>query len=257
MIAAGVAFYAFLSIFPAIAALVSIYGLVTDPGELQEKMATMESTLPAEGAQIVTDELQRIVKSQRSQLGWSLVGGILFALWGTSKGMKAMMNSMNVAYDAKEKRGFLKLNATAVLLTLGMISFVIVFLGLIVVVPAILSYIPLGSTLRHALDYFRWPLLAAGGIFMLGILYRYGPSRDRPHWQWISTGALLATLLWLGGSFLFSFYVSHFASYNKTYGSLGAVVILMMWVYLSVYCVLLGAEVDSEIQQQLRSEHEE
>jgi membrane protein len=247
-----VAFYAFLSIFPAIGALVSIYGLLTDPGELQEKIVTLESTLPAEGAKITSDELQRIVVSQRSQLGLSLAGGILIALWGTSKGMKAMMNSMNVAYDEKEKRGFLKLNSTAALLTLAMILFVIVFLGLIVGIPAVLSNFPMGSTIQRAIDYLRWPLLAAGGIFMLGVLYRYGPRREKPRWEWISTGALLATLVWLCGSFLFSFYVSHFGTYNKTYGSLGAAVILMMWVLLSVYCVLLGAEVDSEIQHQLR-----
>ncbi|MGH7825591.1 MAG: YihY/virulence factor BrkB family protein [Candidatus Binatia bacterium] len=250
MIAGGVTFYVFLSIFPALAAMVSIYGLVTDPGDLQEHIQSIEAVLPGEAAQLVNDELQRIAQSQGHTLGWSLIAGTLIALWSAAKGMKSMFESMNIAYDEDENRGFFKLNGMAVLLTLAGILFAIVFLGLIVGVPAVLANFPFGNLAAAIINYLRWPFLAAGGIFALAVLYRYGPSRNKPQWRWISSGAVIATILWLVGSFLFSFYVSNFASYNATYGSLGVVVILMMWLLLSVYSILLGAEINAEIEHQ-------
>ncbi|HWO41260.1 MAG TPA: YihY/virulence factor BrkB family protein [Candidatus Eisenbacteria bacterium] len=250
MIAAGVTFYVFLSIFPALAALVALYGLVTDPADLQEHIKTVEAVLPGEAAQLLNQELSRLVQSQGQTLGWSLVVSILIALWSAAKGMKSMFESMNVAYDEEEKRGFLKLNGMALLLTLAGIVFLILFLGLIVGVPALLASVPFGHVAAALLKWLRWPLLAVAGMFALAILYRYGPSRDKPRWRWISWGTVIATVIWLLGSALFSFYVSHFASYNATYGSLGVVVILMMWLLLSVYSILLGAEINAEIEHQ-------
>jgi membrane protein len=175
---------------------------------------------------------------------------MVLALWSAAKGMNSMFEAMNIAYDEYEKRGFIKLNATALLMTLGAILFVILFLGLVVGVPVVLNTIGLGEIVEKALNYLRWPLLAVAGILALAVLYRFGPSRNQPQWQWVSPGAITATVLWLLGSALFSFYVSHFASYNATYGSLGVVVILMMWFFLSVYTILLGAEINAEMERQ-------
>jgi membrane protein len=249
MIAAGVAFYAFLAIFPAIAAFVSIYGLIVDPASLQEHMRSVEVVLPGDVAQLVNDEMARI-SAQEQTLGWTLIIGIVLALWSAATGMKAMFQAMNVAYDETEQRGFIRLNATALLMTLGAILFVIVCLGFIVGVPAVISTVPMGSVLAAALKYLRWPLLAIAGIFAVSVLYRYGPSREKPQWKWLTWGATTATVLWLIGSALFSFYVTNFAGYNKTYGSLGVVVALMMWLLLTVYSMLVGAEINAEMEHQ-------
>jgi membrane protein len=250
IVGAGVAFYGFLAIFPAIAALVSIYGLFTSPESLQSHLQTLESILPPEAADVINNELQRVLQAQESSLGWGALGGIVLALWSAAKGMNAMFEAMNITYDEDERRGFIKLNATALLMTLGAILFIIVFLGLVVGVPIVLNTIGLGETLGPLLKYLRWPLLAVAGMFALAVLYRFGPSRSKPQWQWVSPGAIVATLFWLVGSALFSFYVSHFASYNATYGSIGVIVILMMWFFLSVYSILLGAEINAEMERQ-------
>jgi membrane protein len=250
IVAAGVAFYAFLAVFPAIAALVSIYGLFTSPADLQSHLQSIEGILPSEAAEIINTELQRVVQAQESSLGWGALVGMVLALWSAAKGMNSMFEAMNIAYDEDERRGFIKLNATALLMTLAAILFVILFLGLIVGVPVVLNTIGLGEIVEKLLNYLRWPLLAVAGILALAVLYRFGPSRSQPQWKWVSPGAITATVVWLLGSALFSFYVSHFASYNATYGSLGVVVILMMWFFLSVYSILLGAEVNAEMERQ-------
>ena len=250
IVAAGVAFYAFLAIFPALAALVSIYGLVTDPADLERQISGIQRVLPGEAANLLNTELRRIVESQGNQLGWGLAGGIVLALWSAASGMKALFQSMNITYDEEEKRGFLKLNAMAILLTLGGVLFVIFFLLLIVGAPALLANFPMGEVGSRLIDYARWPLLAVCAIIGVGVLYRYGPSRDQAQWRWISWGSVIATLIWLAGSFLFSYYVTNLGNYNKTYGSLGVVVILMTWFLLTAYSVLLGAEINAEIEHQ-------
>jgi membrane protein len=250
IVAAGVALYAFLAVFPGLAALVSIYGLATDPADLQRHMNGIEGLLPSGAADVVNDELQRIVERQSSTLGWGLVGGLLIALWSASKGMKGMFESLNITYDEQEKRGFFKLNGMAILLTLGAILFVIFFLALIVGVPALLATIQMGEIAENAISYLRWPLLAVCAIAALAVLYRYGPSREKTQWKWVSWGAVVATVIWLAGSFLFSFYVSNFGNYNATYGSIGVIVILITWLLLGAYTVLLGAEINAEMEHQ-------
>jgi len=250
IIAAGVAFYGFLAIFPALAAFVSTYGLLVSPSELQNDLKTVGSVLPPQTSELIQSQLERIVSSQSSQLGWGLLGSVVLALWSASKGMKAMIEAMNITYDEEEKRGTIKLNLIAILLTLGAIIAVIVFLGLIAVLPALLGSLGLGEMVRALLNYIRWPLLAVAAIFAIAVLYRYGPSRDQPQWKWVSWGAVIATALWLLGSLLFSIYVSNFGSYDKTYGSLGVVIILMMWFFLSAYSILLGSEINAEMEHQ-------
>lgn len=249
IVAAGVAFYAFLALFPAIAALVSIYGLITSPADLQQHLQAIEAFLPADAARLIDQELLRVVQAHESELGWGAVAGMALALWSAAKGMKSLMEGLNIVYDEEEKRGFLKLNAVALLLTLGAILLVIVFLGLVVGVPVLLRIVGLGEVGR-LVDVLRWPLLALSGMAAIAVIYRYGPSRDKAQWQWVSWGSATATLLWLLGSSLFSFYVSNFAGYNATYGSIGVVVVLMMWFLLSVYSILLGGEINAEMERQ-------
>jgi membrane protein len=250
IIAAGVAFYGFLAIFPAIAAVVSAFGLITSPAELQTYLHIIESLLPSEAADLVNNELQQIVQAQGSRLGWGALGGTVLALWSAAKAMSAMFAAMNIAYDEEEKRGFIRLSVTALLMTLGAILFVIVSLGLIVGVPLVLRSVGIGEIATAFINYSRWPLLTGCCILFLAVLYRYGPSRREPQWRWVTPGAIVASLLWLVDSALFSFYVTHFTSYNVTYGSLGVVVILMIWFSLSVYSILVGAEINAEMERQ-------
>lgn len=250
IIAAGVAFYGFLAIFPGLAAFVSTYGLLTSPSELQNHLQLVESLLPSQSVGLIQSQLQHLVGGQPSQLGWGLAGSLILALWTTSRGMKALIKAMNITYDEEETRGTIRLNLTALALTVGAILFGIVFLTLIAVVPALLGMLSLGGITEALVNYLRWPLLFFAGIFAVAILYRYGPCRDPAQWKWVSTGAVIAVGLWLFGSILFSFYVSNFNNYEAMYGSLGVVVILMMWFFLSAYSILLGSEVNAEMERQ-------
>jgi membrane protein len=250
IISAGVAFFSFLAIFPAMAALVSIFGLITSPTELQNYLHMIESLLPSEAVDVINNELTRIIQAQGSRLGWGALGGTVLALWSSVKAMSAMFAAMNVTYDEKEKRGFITLRAMALLMTLVAMLFVITSLGLIIGVNFVLRLIGIGEITASLINYSRWPLLAGSCILFLAVLYRYGPSRRQPQWKWVTPGAIVATLLWLLGSALFSFYVTHFASYNVSYGSLGVVVILMIWFFLSAYSILLGAEINAEMERQ-------
>jgi membrane protein len=254
IVAAGVAYYIFLALFPGLAATVSIYGFVMDPATLQKHMAAVEHVLPGQAADLINQELQRVVQagSTDNRLGWAALAGVVLALWSAAKGMSSLMEALNIVYDEKEERGFIRRNATALLLTLGFIVFLFVVLGLIAGVPAALSVLNLDETVSRILGYARWPLLAVAQIAALAVVYRYAASRAEPKWRWITPGAVIATLLWLVGSVAFSIYVSSFASYNKTYGALGVVVILLTWLLLSVYSVLLGAEINAEMEHQTK-----
>lgn len=250
IVAAGVAFYLILAIFPALAAMVSIYGLVLDPADVQRQLATVGSLLPPEAYRILDTQLTQIVSSSGGALGVSAVLGILLALWSAAKGMKAMITALNIAYGEEEGRGFFKLNALALLLTFGGIVFVLVSLGLILALPAFLEAVGLPGILDPLVKLLRWPLLAGCVMVALALLYRFAPNRNRPRWQWVSAGSVIATLLWIAVSVLFSVYVSQFGSYNETYGSMGAVIILLMWFFLSAYMFLLGAELNAEMEHQ-------
>lgn len=250
IIAAGVAFYALAAIFPALAALVSIYGLVTEPSEVQTQLGVLSRFLPREAFGIMNYQLSRIASHSGGTLSIGLVGGILLSLWSASKGTKALMTALNVVYDEQEKRGFLKLNLAALLLTLAGVLFVIISLLLIAVLPALFGRLPLPEFIQQILAFGRWPLLAVFIMLGLAVLYRYAPSRDKPRWRWISWGAAVATVLWIAASTMFSLYVSNFGSYNKTYGSVGAIIILLTWFYLTAYIVLLGCELNAEMEHQ-------
>jgi membrane protein len=256
IVAAGVAYYIFLALFPGLAATVSIYGFVMDPATLQKHMAAVEQVLPGQAANLINQELQRLVQagSTGNRLGWAALAGVVLALWSAAKGMSSLMEALNIVYDEKEERGFFRRNATALLLTLALIVFLLVFLGLIAGAPAVLSSLNVDDTVTRIVGYLRWPLLAVAQIVALAVLYRYAASRAEPKWRWITPGAVAATILWLAGSAAFSVYVSYFASYNKTYGALGVVVILLTWLLLTVYSVLLGAEINAEMEHQTKQD---
>jgi membrane protein len=252
IVAAGVAFYVLLAIVPALAATVSIYGLVADPATLERQLEAMAGALPEDAYSIIAGQLEDIVAASGGALGLGLAVSLLFSLWSASAGVKTLMTALNIAYAEKERRGFLRFNGVALLLTLALILVGIVAIALVVALPAVLGFVGLGGVAELIINLLRWPLLAAAVILALSLAYTYGPSRARAQWRWISAGAVAATVLWLIASGLFSFYVSNFGNYNETYGSLGAVVILLMWLFISAYVVLLGAELNAEMEHQTR-----
>jgi len=250
MVAAGVAFYLFLALFPAIAAGVSIYGLVADPADVQRALSGAAGVLPSQVVEILSQQMGKIAASSGSALGFGAILGILLALWSATKGTKALMEALNIVYEEHEGRGFLRLNAVALLLTLGVMVALVIAVAFVAVVPALLGRLGLPEMVQTVIAWARWPVLALLVMAGLAVFYRYAPSRQSPRWHWVSYGAVVATLLWLVASGLFSWYVSNSGSYNETYGSLAAIVILLMWFYISAFVVLFGAELNSEMEHQ-------
>jgi membrane protein len=250
VLAAGVGFYALLAIFPALAAAVSIYGLIADPRDVEDQATLAIGLIPEESRTIITDQLAKITSQPRGSLGFGALFALLLALWSSSAAMQTLMTGLNVVYDEAERRGVVRFYATAIGLTLGGIVSALISLSLVAALPAALKFVGLPREVETVVLLARWPLLGLAVMLGLAVLYRFGPSREKPRWQWVSWGAAGATLLWLLGSILFSWYVSSFGSYNETYGTLGAVVILLMWFYLSAYVVLLGAELNAEMEHQ-------
>jgi membrane protein len=249
-VAAGVTYYALLALFPAIAALVSIYGLFADPVTIQEHLNALSGILPGGALDIIREQVTRIAAQGGGTLGVSFVIGLAVSLWSANAGMKAIFDALNIVYDEDEKRGFFALNLQSLGFTLGAIVFLLLAVIGIVVLPIVLNFIGLGSGVEWILSLARWPILLAAVVLGLAVLYRYGPSRDRADWKWVTPGGIAAAVLWLVVSMLFSWYVSNFGSYNETYGSLGAVIGFMTWIWLSTVVVLCGAEVNAETEHQ-------
>ncbi|HEX8132502.1 MAG TPA: YhjD/YihY/BrkB family envelope integrity protein [Actinomycetes bacterium] len=248
LLAAGVAFYALLSLFPAIIAGVSIYGLVANPDTVRSQLDKLTQLLSPETAKLVGAQIQQITAGAGGALGLVTVLGILVALWSASSGMKALVTGVNMAYDETETRKFLKLRGLALLLTLGAMVLMGIALLLIVAFPAVTDDWP--TALRWTAAVLRFVLLAALLIVGLAVLYRYAPDRDEPNWSWVSWGSGIATLLWVVASLAFSFYVGHFGNYNKTYGALAGIIILLFWLWLTAFVVLVGAELNTEMELQ-------
>jgi membrane protein len=248
VIAAGVAFFALLAVFPALATLVSIYGLVFDPQAITQQLESLRGVVPGRAVDLMLGQVQ-FLQSHRGALGWGAAGGVLITLWTSSAGVRALIKALNAAYDINERRSFLKRAGLSLLLTLCAIGVVLVAIAAVVVLPASAGLAREGSWATGLIQVLRWPLVAA--VFWLGaaVIYRYGPCRPRPAWRRVSWGAGAATLLWLVGSGLFSWYVSNFGRYNETYGSMGAVMILLLWFLLSAFAVLLGAEINVELER--------
>ncbi len=250
IVAAGVAFYGLMALAPAIAALVSIYGLFVSPSDIQSQFSNLAGIMPEGARQLLIDQVARIAATSDTNLTITAAGSLLLALLSSMKGAKALITAANIAYDEREHRGFVKLNVAALLLTLGATLFVILALALIAGFPIVIGHLPLPQGVKSMLSLLRWPVMAVLLIVGLAVVYRYAPHREDPKWRWVTWGSVLSAVLWIIGSILFSLYVSKFASYNETYGSLSAVVVLLMWFYLSAYIVLLGAELNSEMEHQ-------
>jgi membrane protein len=250
LLAAGVAFFAFLSLFPAMIAAVMVYGLVADPATVQRQTEQISQALPEDAASLITDQMEAITSAPQQSLGIGLVVALLAALWAASGGVGQMLTAVNVAYDEDETRGFVKRKALALALTLGAILFAAVAILLIAVAPALLdAFLPEG-VLRWLLEIARWVgLLVAVGVG-LALLYRWAPDRDSPRLAWVSVGAAVATVIWLVASLGFSLYVDNFGSYSETYGALAGVVVLMLWLWITAFVVLFGAEINAESEQQ-------
>jgi membrane protein len=250
IISAGVAFFGVLAIFPALLAIISIYGLVTSPQEAARQIHEALGFLPDDATALINQQVTKIAGSQNSTLSTGAIVGLLAALWSASSGMKALNEGMNVAYDEPETRGFLKKRGIAILMTLGGLVVVILALIGIVGVPALVANLNWATPLEIVLSVATILIVAALFVVALAVVYRIGPNRDNPEWRWVSWGAVIATILWLIGSAAFSFYVDNFGTYNETYGSVAGVIVLLLWLFLSAFMVMLGAEINAELEHQ-------
>ena len=248
--AAGVTFFSLLAIFPAIAALISLYGLFADPRTVSDHLAAMDGLLPGGGLDIIKEQVKSLTSGEPKQLGFGVLFGFATSLWSANQGIKSLFDALNIVNDEKETRGFLHRTALTLAFTLGALVFIVLALAAVVAIPAILAFVGLGGVLDFILQVARWPvLLAAIGLF-LALIYRFGPSREAAKWRWISWGSAFAAVAWVIGSAGFSWYVSNFGSYNKTYGSLGAVIGFMTWIWISTIVILVGGELNAEMEHQ-------
>jgi membrane protein len=249
LLAAGVAFYALMALVPALVALVSLYGLLAEPSDMTRQVTDLLRAAPTEVRTLVQSQLESIIKASPGGLGVGIAVGFATALWAASSGMQNLVDAIGAAYDEHEGRGFIKRRLLALGLTFGAIGFVVAA-GWLVALPKLLDGSAVGSGAQLFVSIIRWPVLAVGMLIGLGVLYRYAPDRDKPQWRWVSVGSVAATVLWIAGSIAFSVYVGSFGKYNQTYGSLGAVVILLLWLYLTAFSILFGAELNSELEHQ-------
>ena len=248
--AAGVTYYALLALFPGIAAVVSIYGLFGDPNSLVGHVDTMAGFAPGGAIDVIRDQLTRLSAQGSTTLGVSFLIGLIISLWSANSGIKALFDSLNVVYEEEEKRSFIRLNAVTLTFTIVTIAFLLIALACVVAFPVILNHLPAPGVTGRLLNMARWPILSALVALGLTLIYRYGPSRTEPRWQWITWGSAFAAVIWLAASALFSWYAANFGSFNKTYGSLGAIIGFMTWMWVSTIVVLVGAKLNAEIEHQ-------
>lgn len=254
LIAAGVAFYGLLAIFPAITALMALSGLIVEPVEIARQLELIGTVVPQEASRIILDQAESVAGARQAGLGLAFVASLAISLYSVSRGIASLMEGLNVAYGETEKRGFFALK----LLTLAL-AFVLVLafiMGLVsaLLLPAVFSIASLPPWLEAAFSALRWALMGVLTVTGLSLVYRFGPSRANAKWKWITPGALVACVLWMAASYGFSVYVSNFGSYNKTFGSLAGVIILLMWLWMSAYIVLFGAELNGEMEAQTRKD---
>jgi membrane protein len=248
--AAGVVFFGLLAVFPAVTALVSSYGLFADASTIGANLQTLALMLPEGSFQIVQDQIARVLAKGNASLGATFLFGLALALWSANAGVKAIIDALNVVNEEREKRSFLKLNLVSLAFTTGGIAALLLMVSAVVAFPLALDHLGIGPDSKLIISLARWPLLFVILMVALGLLYRFGPSRRQPRWQWLGVGTVAAALLWIAGSAALSWYLSNFGDYNATYGSLGAAIGFMMWMWMSAIIVLCGAELNSEIEHQ-------
>ncbi|WP_457934107.1 YihY/virulence factor BrkB family protein [Pseudoalteromonas sp. SCSIO 43210] len=250
LVAAGVAFYALLAIFPAIAAVVSIYAYFSSPTDISEHLSLFVTLLPDSSRELILSQVSSLAQSSNASLSISALGTLVLTIWSSSKGSQALITACNISYREYEKRSFFKALLVRFLFSMGAIIVAIFSLIIIGILPIVLNLVGLKEGIDLLIKLISWPLLALIFNFTLVLLYRYAPHRKPAKWRWITIGSSIATVLWILASIGFSFYVSRFSSYNETYGSLGGVVIMLMWLYISAYIVILGASTNAATEQQ-------
>ena len=249
-VAAGVVFYGLLALFPAMTAFVSLYGLFAKASTINDHLTIAAGVLPSSVVDIIREQITSLISKGDAKLGFGFVVGLGIALWSANSGMKAIIDALNVVYEEKEKRGFIILNLVSLVFTLAAIASMLLAVGAVVALPFLLTQLGLGSITGTLLQFFRWPALFVLVMLGLAVIYRFGPSRRQPRWQWITVGSAVAAIAWLGSSALLSWYLSSFGHYDATYGSLGAGIGLMMWMWISSIVILFGAQLNSEIEHQ-------
>ncbi|WP_182084056.1 YihY/virulence factor BrkB family protein [Aureimonas sp. ME7] len=249
LVSAGVTFYVLLALFPAITAMVSIYGLFTDASNFGDQMQVLSGFLPGGAMDIIGEQMARVASKSDGKLGLGLVFGLGIALWSANAGMKTLFDALNIVYEEEEKRSFIKLTLVSLLFTLSTLVFLILALACVVLLPIVFEFVGLGA-IEPWLLFLRWPILLVVVAAGLSVVYRMGPSRTTARWRWVSWGAVVAAVLWVIFSIGFSFYAQNFGNYDETYGSLGAAIGFMTWIWVSTMVVLLGAELNAELEHQ-------
>lgn len=250
LVAAGVTFYLLLAMFPALAAFVSLFGLFADPGMISDRVTALEGVLPAAGIEMIQQQLTNVASQQSGALTFGFLTSLAIAFWTANGGVKALFEALNIAYEEKEKRSFVRLTAISFAFTLAAMLIGIVMLIAVAVVPAILAAVNLSDFGTLLLRLLRWPILLVMIASGLAVLYRFGPSRTDAKWRWVTWGSALATAVWLASSVAFTIYLENFADYNAMYGSLGALVGFMLWIWISALIVIVGAELNAEMEHQ-------
>jgi membrane protein len=250
VVAAGCAFYAFFAIFPALTAVVSIYGLTADPANVERHLGILSTILPTEAYDLIIEQVRRIASTSDRSLSWGFLLSVAVAVWSVGAGTQALFAALNIAYEEAEQRSLIHFYLNAFMFALIGIAAGVVVLFAIVYVPILFASVGLSSTLELIIGIGRWPFLAVLWMLLLALLYRFGPCRRSAKWRWVTVGSVFGTVVWLAASALFSVYVAHFANYDRTYGAFGALVILLFWLYLTFYIVLLGADINAEMELQ-------
>lgn len=250
LLAAGVALFMMLSVFPALNVAVSLFGLFSSPVNIISQVEPFRQLLPEQAFDIFTDQLTELTDTGGAAFNLTLVVSLLVWLWVARKAAMAVIKACNIIYKEHEKRPFWNLMLVSLLFTVVGIFSVVVLALLAILLPILLSMIPLGETLETSLRTLRWPILAMIFILVLECIYRYAPNRKNAKWRWVSVGAVIATMLWLLASFGFTVYVQNFSNYNETYGAIGSVIVLILWFYITAFVVLLGAEINAEMEHQ-------
>jgi len=253
-LAAGMTYYSILAIFPALAALVAIYGIFTDAGSIAKHLDDVSGFVPGGAIDVAREQLTRVSSKSDRALGLTFLLGLVISLWSANAAMKSLFDTLNIVYGEREKRGFFRLNAISLSFTIAGIVFVLSALAAVVAVPVLLNYLHLSNFSDLLIRIVRWPAMFIALALAIACIYRFGPSRAAPRWHWISWGSSAAALLWLGASALFSWYAANFGTFNETYGSLGAVVGFMTWLWISAIVILLGAELNAEMEHQTASD---
>ncbi|APG88431.1 YihY/virulence factor BrkB family protein [Sinorhizobium americanum] len=250
LVAAGVSFYLLLALFPALGALVSLYGFVADPSNIGTHVAVLDELLPPGSFSLITDQLTSLATQKTSTLSLGFVGGLLVSLWSAANGIAALFDAMNVAYGEREKRGMVSRTLLCLAFTFAALLFAVVLIVAIGVIPALLAYLWLDRWIEILTRVARWPAILLLGTLGTVLIYRYGPSRERAKLRWLNWGAVFSTLLWLAASWIYSYYLENFANYNATYGALGALIGFMMWVWISMVILITGALLNAELEHQ-------